>query len=106
MTTKNNPSIEGETWLTVPKSNPDMYCVRERHCSRSLPGLRATSSAMHRVPWPIDGFHVTSSLPCWWTKTKDFSLASFVRPQEVVRFSIVIGVSRDWLKMSYSTLFN
>ena len=47
------------------------------------------------------GFHVTSSPPCWWTKTKDLSLASFVRP-EVVRFSIVIGVSRDWLKTSYS----
>ena len=53
------------------------------------------------APQPIDGFHVTSSPPCWWTKTKDLSLASFVRPPEVVRFSIVIGVSRDWLKTSY-----
>ena len=50
----------------------------------------------------IDGFHVTSSPPCWWPKTKDLSLASFVRPPEVVRFSIVIGVSRDWLKTSYT----
>ena len=50
----------------------------------------------------IDGFHVTSSPPCWWTKTKDLSLASFVRPPEVVRFSIVIGVSRGWLKTSYT----
>ena len=42
----------------------------------------------------IGGFHVTSSRPCWWTKTKDLSLASFVRPPEVVHFSIVIGVPR------------
>ena len=52
----------------------------------------------------MDGFHVTSSPSCWWTKTKDLSLASFVRPPEVGRFSIVIGVSRDWLKTSYSEL--
>ena len=44
---------------------------------------------------------MTSSQPCWWTKTKDPSLASFVRPPEVVRFSIVIGVSRGCLKTSY-----
>ena len=43
------------------------------------------------TPWP----------PCWWTKTKDLSLASFVRPPEVVHFSIVIGVSRSLLKTSY-----
>ena len=35
---------------------------------------------------------MTSSPPCWWTKTKDLSLSSFVRPPEVVHFSIVIGV--------------
>ena len=45
---------------------------------------------------------MTSSPTCWWTKTKDLSLASFVRPPEVVYFSIVIGVSRDWLKTSYT----
>ena len=33
--------------------------------------------------------------------TKDLSLASFVRPLEDVHFSIVIGVSRGWLKTSY-----
>ena len=44
---------------------------------------------------------MTSSPPCWWTKTKDLSLASFVRPPEVVPFSIVIGVPRGWLKTSY-----
>ena len=49
----------------------------------------------------IGGFHVTSSPPCWWTKTKHLSLASFVRPPEVVHFTIVIGVSRGWLKTSY-----
>ena len=42
-----------------------------------------------------------SSPPCWWTKTKDLSLACFVRPPEVVHFTIVIGVSRGWLKASY-----
>ena len=40
---------------------------------------------------------MTSSPPCWWTKTKDPSLTSFVCPQEVV-----VGVSRGWLKTSYS----
>ena len=45
---------------------------------------------------------MTSSPPCWWTKTKDLSLASFVRPPEVVHFSIVTGVPGDWLKTSYS----
>ena len=44
---------------------------------------------------------MTSSPPCWWTKTKDLSLASFVRPPEVVHFSIAIGVPRGWLKTSY-----
>ena len=44
---------------------------------------------------------MTSSPPSWWTKIKDFSLASFVRPPEVVHFSIVIGVPRGWLKTSY-----
>ena len=44
-----------------------------------------------------------ASLPlCWWTKTKELSLASFVHPPEVVHLSIVIGVSRGWLKTSYS----
>ena len=42
-----------------------------------------------------------TSSPPWWTKTKDPSLASFVRPPEVVHFSIVIGVPRGWLKTSY-----
>ena len=29
--------------------------------------------------FPIGGFQVTSSPPCWLTKTKDLSLAPFVR---------------------------
>ena len=49
------------------------------------------------------GFHVTSSPPCLWAKTKDLSLA-FVRPPEVVHFSIVIDVSRGWLKTSNSRM--
>ena len=44
---------------------------------------------------------MTSSPPCWWTKTKDLSLASFVLPPEVVHFSFVIGVPENWLKTSY-----
>ena len=36
---------------------------------------------------------MTSSLPCWWMKTKDLLLASFARPPEVLHSSIVIGVS-------------
>ena len=50
----------------------------------------------------VGGFHVTSSPPCWGTKTKDLSLASFVRPPEVIHFFIVIGVARSWLKTSYT----
>ena len=49
----------------------------------------------------IGGFHVTSSPPCWWTNTIDLSLAPFVRPPAFVRFTIVICVSRDWLKTTY-----
>ena len=40
----------------------------------------------------IGGFHVTSLPPCWWTKTKDFLLAPFVRPPAIVRWSIVVCV--------------
>ena len=46
---------------------------------------------------------MTSLPPCWWTETKDLSLASFVRPPGVVPFSIVIGVFRGWLKTSKLT---
>ena len=47
------------------------------------------------------GFHVTSSSPYWWTKTKHLSFASFARPPEIVYFTSVIGVSRGWLKTPY-----
>ena len=47
------------------------------------------------------GFHVTSSSPCWWTKTKDLSLAPFVCPPAIVHCSIVICVSIDWLQTLY-----
>ena len=46
----------------------------------------------------IGGLHVTSSPSCWWIKTIDLSLDIFVRPPAIVHFTIVIGVSRDWLK--------
>ena len=39
-----------------------------------------------------------TSQPCWWTKTKDLSLASFVHPPAIVHYLIVICVSRDWLQ--------
>ena len=45
---------------------------------------------------------MTSSPPYSWTKTKDLSLAFFVRPPDVLHFSIVIGVPGGWLKTSYS----
>ena len=38
---------------------------------------------------------MTSSPPCWWTKTKDLPLASFVRPPEIVHFSISVIVSLE-----------
>ena len=44
------------------------------------------------------GFQVTSSPQCQWTKTKDLSLAPFVRPPAIVHWSIVICVSRGWLQ--------
>ena len=50
---------------------------------------------------PYRWFQVTSSPPCWWTKTKDLSLAPFVRPPAIVHWSIVICVSRDWLQTIY-----
>ena len=53
------------------------------------------------LQFSIGGFHVMSSPPCWWTKTIDLSLAPFVRPPAFVRFTIVICVSRDWLKTTY-----
>ena len=37
---------------------------------------------------------MTSSPPCWWTKTKDLS-ASFVCPPEIVLFSILLFVSLE-----------
>ena len=49
----------------------------------------------------IDGFHVTSTSPCWWTKTKDPSLAPFVCAPAIVHYSIVICVSRHWLQATY-----
>ena len=42
----------------------------------------------------IDVLDATSSPPCWWTKTRDLSLA-------IVYLTIVIGVSLDWLKTTY-----
>ena len=42
-----------------------------------------------------------SSRPCWWTRTIAFSLAPFARPPVFVHFTIVIYVSRDWLKTTY-----
>ena len=48
---------------------------------------------------------MTSSPPCWWTETKDLSLPSFVRHPEVVHFSVVIGVPREWLKTSYTVVY-
>ena len=47
-------------------------------------------------------FHVTSSSPCCWTKTKHLSLAPFVRPPAIVHYTIVI-VSRDWLRTVYTS---
>ena len=38
---------------------------------------------------------MTSSPPRWWAKTKDLSLASFVRPPEVIHFSILLLVPLD-----------
>ena len=39
----------------------------------------------------LSHFHVTSSPPCWWTKTKDLSLAFFVRPPALLSVSREIG---------------
>ena len=50
----------------------------------------------------IGGFHVTSSPPCQWTVTKDRSLARFVCPPAFVHFTIVICVSRDGMKTTYT----
>ena len=73
-------------------------CYERRN---SAPLLAQIITELCIEPRLIGGFRVTSSQPCRWTKTKDLSSASFVRPPEVVHFSIVIGVSRGWLKTSY-----
>ena len=39
--------------------------------------------------------------PCWWPKTKDFSLAPFDRPPTIVHCRNVICVPRDWLQTTY-----
>ena len=51
------------------------------------------------------GFHVTSSRPCWWTRTIiiAFSLAPSVRPPAFVHFTFY--VSRDWLQTTYLRFF-
>ena len=46
----------------------------------------------------MGGFHMRSSPPCWWTKTKDRSLVPFVRPPTILHYGIVNCVSRDWLQ--------
>ena len=45
----------------------------------------------------ISGFHVLSSPPCWWMKPKDLSLAC----SQTSNRTIVIGISRDWLQITY-----
>ena len=40
------------------------------------------------------GFNATSSPPCWWTKTKDLSLAPFVGPPAIVHDIIVMCLWR------------
>ena len=68
--------------------------------SFSLKYYKALYVTTHVHGVPIGGFHVTSSRPCWWTRTIDFSLAPFVRPPAFVHFTIVICISRDWLQLS------
>ena len=48
------------------------------------------------------GFHVTSSPPCSGGRRHRSLIIPFVRPPAFVRFTIVICVSRDWLKTTYS----
>ena len=76
----------------------ELGAVNQQHYGRS-PEIFLT--LIFSANFTIGGFHVTSLPPCWWTKTKDLSLASFVRAPQVVHFPIVIGVPRGWLKTSY-----
>ena len=41
----------------------------------------------------MGGFHIESSLQSWWTKTKDLSLAPFVRPPAFLHCTIFISVN-------------
>ena len=43
-------------------------------------------------------FQVTSSPPCWWKKTKDLLLATFVGPPAIVHYIICYSVSRGRLQ--------
>ena len=67
-------------------------------CMHMCQRFKAIVSDLQSSYWfaqacPIGGLHVNSSPPCWWTKTIDISLASFVRLPAILHFTIVIGVS-------------
>ena len=42
-------------------------------------------------------FFITSSRPCWWTRTKDLSFAPFFLPPALVLHIIVIFVSKKYI---------
>ena len=57
---------------------------------------------LSQVYTSIGGFHVTSSPPCLWTKTKDLLSAVLFSFPNIVRCIIVICVSRDCLQTTHS----
>ena len=66
--------------------------------------LQSLAYTILKIFFNIGGFHVMSSPPCWWTVNKDSSLVRFVCPPAFVHFTIVICVSRDCMKTTYTDL--
>ena len=83
-----------QLWINIPgiKIGENVVDVRRENLK-----LSTSARILH-----TGGFHITSLQlpPSWWTKTKDRSLAPFVRPPAVVHYIIVICVSEGWLQTS------
>ena len=68
----------------------------------STPGSAIENMSLHkRYSWVTRRFSCDVIAAMLMEEKKNISLVSFLRPTEVVHFSIVIIVSRGWLKTSY-----
>ena len=82
---------EEERWAlfysAAPPHSPRGFCLSPSNTAFTQAEGITSSSSRHPAncrSFVIGGFHVTSSPPCWWMKTKDLSLSPFVRPPAFV----------------------